>query len=256
MLGYAISNDILIEGIGLCVPGIYHRHQGTVWAPNIPGWVDYPLLYELNHAFPELGGKIYIESDRTCYILGETWKGKARGCRNAIDLAVGTGIGAGILSDGHIIRGFGDIAGAIGWMALSGQYDEKYRPCGNFEYFASGSGLVKNAGDIPDVHILSAEELFEACSKGDARAIEIMDKAIQFWGMATANLISLLNPEIIVFGGGIFGPAARFIPRIRKEAEKWAQPVSMQQVRLEVSSLEGDAGLIGAGYLALIPEDQ
>jgi glucokinase len=69
--------------------------------------------------------------------------------------------------------------------------------------------------------------------------------------MAVANIISLFNPEKIILGGGIFGPARKFIPEIRKEAEKWAQPISIKQVSIEESALSGDAGVYGAGYLAL-----
>jgi glucokinase len=67
-----------------------------------------------------------------------------------------------------------------------------------------------------------------------------------------ANLVSLFNPEIIVFGGGVFGPGARFLDRIRAEARRWAQPIAMEQVRLVVSSLGSDAGLFGAGRLAMM----
>ena len=69
--------------------------------------------------------------------------------------------------------------------------------------------------------------------------------------MAVANLVSLFNPEKIIFGGGVFGPAAQFINRIEDEAQQWAQPISITKVTLEVSSLGGDAGLIGAAQLAL-----
>jgi Transcriptional regulator/sugar kinase len=102
------------DAAGICVPGLYRASRGTVWAPNIPGWDDYPLLEELN----ALSGirNVAIDSDRAAYILGETWRGAARGARDAIFLAVGTGIGAGIMSDGRIIRGHGDVAGAIGWL--------------------------------------------------------------------------------------------------------------------------------------------
>ena len=72
--------------------------------------------------------------------------------------------------------------------------------------------------------------------------------------MATANLVSLFNPETIVFGGGVFGPAARFLDRIRAEARRWAQPISMQQVSLVASALGGDAGLYGAARLAMDAE--
>ena len=74
---------------------------------------------------------------------------------------------------------------------------------------------------------------------------------IGFWGMAVANLVSLLNPQKIILGGGVFGPAAAFIPEIRKEAELWAQPLSIKSVEIEVSGLGGMAALYGAGYLAL-----
>jgi glucokinase len=72
------------------------------------------------------------------------------------------------------------------------------------------------------------------------------------WGMAAANLVSLLNPEKIVWGGGIFGPAVRFLDKIYEEACLWAQPLSIRQVSFEASRLSGDAGLYGAGYLAML----
>ena len=104
-----------IQSIGIAVPGIYHEKTGTVWAPNIPGWGDYPLLYEMGKT---VDTPITIDSDRACYILGEAWMGNAKNCTHAIYLSVGTGIGAGILIDGKVLRGANDIGGAIGWMAL------------------------------------------------------------------------------------------------------------------------------------------
>ena len=70
--------------------------------------------------------------------------------------------------------------------------------------------------------------------------------------MAAANLVSVFNPEIIVFGGGVFGPAARFLDRIHAEAKRWAQPIAIEQVRFVASTLGGDAGLFGAGRLAML----
>ena len=98
---------------------------------------------------------------------------------------------------------------------------------------------------------LSTARLFEAYDRGDEVAVQVMDGAIEFWGMATANLVSLFNPETIVFGGGVFGPAVRFLDRIRAEARRWAQPIAMQQVRFVASNLGGDAGLYGAARLAM-----
>lgn len=250
LLFEAFQSGVEIKGIGLCVPGIFRRSTGTVWAPNIQGWENYPLAEELAGAFP--GMNIRMDSDRSCYIFGETWCGVAKGSANAIYLSVGTGIGAGILCDGHIIRGAGDIAGAVGWMVLTGTYQEAYRECGCFEYHASGSGLAKCARKLAPGRLSDSRSVFEAYHAGDPTAGELVSKAVKMWGMASANLITIFNPGILVFGGGLFGPASGLLPQIRQEAELWAQPVSMQQVTFAVSSLAGDAGLIGAGRLPLI----
>lgn len=130
-----------ISAIGVSVPGIYYNKQGLVWAPNIDGWNNYPLLNELQSAAENI--PVAIDSDRACYILGEQWKGNAQNCSDAIFMAVGTGIGAGIVADGKILRGNSDIAGAIGWMALKPPFDPDYEKCGCFETSASGEGIVR-----------------------------------------------------------------------------------------------------------------
>jgi glucokinase len=251
-----------ISSIGICVPGISRQLSGTVWAPNIPGWDDYPLLEEIRKI--SAGIPVLIDSDRACCILGEKWQGNAQGCENAIFLSVGTGIGAGILVNGVIMRGAHDIAGAIGWMALQAPFEEKYIGCGCFEHYASGEGIAKLAREFLEKDgeysgilkskppgEIRAHDLFSAYDKNDSMAEAVFRQCIVYWGMAVANLVSLFNPERILFGGGVFGPATRFIPDIQKEAAKWAQPISMQMVTIEAASLGSDAGLFGAGYLAL-----
>ena len=253
-----------VSALGICVPGIAHAKTGTVWAPNIPGWDDYPLLENLKHSILNKKIKVKIDSDRACYILGESWKGNASGCRNAIFLSVGTGIGAGILINNEILRGSNDIAGAIGWMALDKPFKEKYISCGDFEYNASGEGILKvakemlsNANDSEsiltkfNVDELSTKAVFDGYESGDALSIKVIANAIEYWGMAVANLVSLFNPEKIIFGGGVFGPGLKFLDLIYDEAKKWAQPISIRQVKLQGSSLGNDAGLYGAGLLAL-----
>jgi len=262
----ARRQGLQVAALGVSVPGISHSDTGTVWAPNIPGWEDYPLRRELRAAVPNKRIRIAIDSDRACYILGETWQGAAKGCRNAIFLAVGTGIGAGILIDGRILRGAHDIAGAIGWLALNRPFRRQYVSCGCFEHHASGRGLVKVAKEIlarrarertacgtPGLRNrrgLTAQDIFAAYDCGDPVAKEVVAQAIEFWGMAAANLVSLFNPEKIIFGGGVFGPGSKLLSRIHAEARKWAQPISIGQVKLLASKLGGDAGLYGAGCLA------
>ena len=256
------SNDKqeYIQSIGIAVPGISRHKTGTVWAPNIPGWEDYPLLEEVKQFARQI--PVIIDSDRSCYILGELWKGNAQGCKDAIFLAVGTGIGAGILINGNILRG--DISGAIGWMALDRPFDGKYISCGCFEYNASGEGIARVAREfllryseyngelkkkLPAE--ITAHDVFQAYERNDIVAKAVLEHCICFWGMAVANLVSIFNPEKIILGGGVFGPAIQFISAIQNEAIKWAQPISMRQVELIGSKLGGDAGLYGAGFLAL-----
>ena len=256
------QHDEPVLSIGISVPGISRNHTGTVWAPNIPGWDDYPLLKEVEAVSSEI--PVTIESDRACSILGEIWKGKANGCKDAIFLAVGTGIGAGIIVNGTILRGAHDISGAVGWMALSRPFSNEYKSCGCFEYFASGNGIARVAQKVlqeqvtykgilsnKPVEDVTAHDIFDAYEIKDPIAIEVLNICTGFWGMAIANLVSIFNPEKIILGGGVFGPAVKFIPAIKTEALKWAQPISIHQVSIDASALGTEAGVYGAGYIAL-----
>jgi len=256
---------LAIEAIGICVPGISDTKTSRVWAPNIPGWESYPLQKEIKDLLDNPAIRVKIASDRSCYILGESWKGAARGAKDAVFIAVGTGIGMGILANRRILDGHAGISGAAGWLALDTKYEADYVQYGCFESNASGSGIARCAQRLLKENILftesilkscplesiTAHEVFDAWAKNDPLAVQVIDRAIQLWGMAAANVVSLFNPEIIVWGGGVFGPAAQLLDRIYKEACRWAQPIAIRQVRFEVSQLGGDAGLYGAGRLAL-----
>lgn len=248
----AQRDDRVVTAVGVGVPGIYHRDRGTVWAPNIPGWEDYPLRDRLLKALEQDGPAVYIDSDRACYILGEAWRGAAAGCRDAIFLAIGTGIGAGILVDGRVLRGAGGIGGAVGWMMLGESKIPHDPDTGHFESHASGSGIAHVARYLmPRSEQPDAASVFEAYHRGDPDAKAVIRLAVKYWGRAVANLVSIFNPEKIIFGGGVFGPATGLLDQIQNEALKWGQPISMKQVRLEASALGGEAGLYGAGRLAL-----
>jgi len=259
---YITSGGSTLKAIGVSIPGISRHKTGTVWAPNIPGWDDYPLVRKIQQVAGNI--PVCMDSDRACCILGEQWLGNAKGCYDAIYLAVGTGIGAGILIDGKVLRGAHDIAGAVGWMALKKPYEKKYTSCGCFEYYASGDGIAKLTRELlledqayggslkrkaPEE--ITSHDVFNAFDKNDTLAVRVIQECIEFWGMAVANLISIFNPEKVIFGGGVFGPAVKFIPAIRDEARKWSQPISVTQVSFEPSSLSGDASIYGAGFLAL-----
>jgi glucokinase len=105
-------------------------------------------------------------------------------------------------------------------------------------------------GPLRRMRELTAREVFAAYAANDAIATHVLRDAVEYWGAACANLVSLCNPEKIIFGGGVFGPATQFVKEIKTEARKWAQPVAIRQAMFEPSRLGEDAGLYGAGYLA------
>ncbi len=264
MMDIATQRKLDVHAVGVAVPGIYRHASGCVWAPNIQDWTDYPLLQELISFINNKSIAVEIDSDRTCYILGEVWQGNATDCRNAIFLSIGTGIGAGILCDGLVLHGVGSVAGALGWLSFCQTDYPKYKDCGFLEYYASGDGLVRAAIELMDEDdsyngqlrnyatlSLTAQNIFTALVKSDPIAQRVIKQAIELWGIAVANLVSIFNPELIIFGGGVFGPASVFLGDIHSEARKWAQPLSINMVKLVASKLKGDAGLYGAAYLAL-----
>jgi len=256
------SHQLSVKAIGISVPGIYYENTGVVWAPNIPGWRNYPLLEDLKkYDYP-----IRIMSDRCCHILGEHWKGAAKGYKNAIYYSVGSGIYAGIMIDGRILRGNSNIAGAIGWMSLDEAHDKEYTKCGFLEYYASGKGIasrafemaknIKDYDGLLNKTDINVQDVFNAYKYEDPVADKVIEDAIRYWGISIANIISVFNPSKVILGGSVFGPATQFKHRIYEEAAKWAQPISMQDVTIELSQLGNQAGLIGAGRLALITAEE
>jgi glucokinase len=97
---------------------------------------------------------------------------------------------------------------------------------------------------------ITAETVVKAAQKKDSVAKKVIDSAIQFLAMGIANIVSILNPEMIVLGGGLFQAEQAFLEPLKKEFKKWAQPLASQKVRIELSRLGEDAGLYGAGKLA------
>jgi len=234
-----------IGAIGVDVPGLAWP-DGRVWAPNIPGWKRMPLGPELKKRF---GLPTLVESDRNAFVVGEAWQGAARNCRDVIFLAVGTGIGAGILAGGRLLHGHGELAGSVGWMALRNQYQPIYKSIGCFEAHASGTGIGL-AASKEFGRKLSARELTTLARRGDRKARTVLERAGQDLGLGLANLVDVLNPEVIVIGGGVAAAGNLVLDVARKTMKQWGQPLAVKQVRVVRSRLGTRAGLLGAAKLA------
>jgi glucokinase len=230
------------RGVGLIVPGIYFAETGDVWAPNLWGDERVPLRSELEQV---LKMPVVIDSDRVGYVLGENWMGAAQGLKDVVFLSIGTGIGAGILADGRLLRGAGDIAGAVGWFAFGPQQQELHKLIGCWEAEAAGPALARRA------RAKSAEEVAAAARTGDPDANRAIAETAEYLAMGVANIVSILNPEMIVLGGGLMQAGDLFLKTITARMTNWAQPIAARQVRIELTRLGEDAGLLGAARLAL-----
>lgn len=230
------------SGVGIIVPGIYDLSNGHAWCPNLWGDDEVPLRAALEE---RIGIPVFIDSDRSGYVLGEAWLGAARGLSHAVFVAIGTGIGVGILSHGRLVTGSGGIAGAAGWFALDPRWRDDYGGTGCWEAEAAGPGVAARAG------MADGQQVVLAARGGDKGAIAVLERAADYTAMGVANLISLLNPEAVVMGGGfLLGAADLMLDRIKTGITRWAQPIAASRCRIELSQLGETAGLLGAARLA------
>jgi glucokinase len=228
------------DAVSVAVPGLARR-DGTVWAPNLPGWEKVALAKELRR---RLERPVFVESDRNAAVVGEAWRGSARGKSDVIALIIGTGIGAGILSGGRIVRGAHELSGCAGWLVVTDLTNEETARSGSLEALAAGPAVARLAS-AP-----SAEELARRAFAGDSAARTAFQRAGRLLGLAVANLISTLDPQAVVLTGGLAAASDLFLDELRRAVLERAQPLSAPQVEITVSTLGADANLLGAARIA------
>lgn len=231
--------------IGVGVPGLA-LPEGAVWAPNIPGWERMPLRAFL---YDQFRVSTIVESDRDVFVTGEAWKGAARNCQDVVFLAIGTGIGAGIIAHGQLLRGHAGLSGCLGWMAVRDRFLPGYKSVGCLEYHVAGPGIAREAQRIFR-RPLTAHDIVKQARAGDQRAKEILRRAGVMLGLGLANLVDTLNPEMIVVGGGVAAAGNLLLAPARATMLEWAQPLAAKQVRICRSRLGWRASLLGAAKIA------
>ncbi len=239
----ACAAESSVAAVGVIVPGIFAPENGRAWCPNLwgPDEVQLQQAFEARVKLP-----VVIDSDRSGYVLGEAWLGAARGLRHVVFVAIGTGIGVGILSEGALVRGAHGIAGAAGWLALDPEWRDVYRDVGCWEAESAGPAIAGRAGAQDAAAVVSRARA------GDRDALDVLLRAARYSAMGIANLISTLNPEVVVLGGGLMiGAGDLLLDPIRTDVLRWAQPIAAARCRIELSHLGDHAGLLGAARLAL-----
>lgn len=249
LLAAASRQVMRLRAAGVAVPGLVRR-DGRVWAPNLPGWKRVPLAKLLRR---KLGVPVVVESDRNAAVIAEGWRGAGRGKTDILVLLVGTGIGAGIISGGRLVRGAHELSGCAGWMVVTERQEPGFLRVGCLEALAAGPGVARAAGQAlkrKRNQALSAQDVAQAARRGDRHAQKLFERVGTFLGFAVANLISLFDPEVVILGGGIAEAGDLFFGRLKRVALERCQPLAGRQVRIVRSRLGENANLFGMARLA------
>ncbi|MDI6781314.1 MAG: ROK family protein [bacterium] len=251
-----------IRGIGIGAPGQVDVKNGIVlFAPNLK-WKDVEMKRIIHERYRL---PVEIENDANCGALAEAKLGAGSKSNNLIWITVGTGIGGGIIIDGNLIQGANFAGGEIGHMTM-----KKNGPvcgCGNkgcLEALAAGPAIIHqirkkiNSGTQTtilkvvdnDLNRITVEIAANAADVGDSLSLKVLNKAGEYLGIGVTNLANILNPEVIILGGGVMEVAGHHLLKIIKDTvQNRALSVAKNNLKIELSKLGNDAGLIGASLL-------
>lgn len=255
------------EAISIAAPGPLDPWKGIIHqAPNLPGWRDVPLVDILHHTFKV---PIYLNNDANLAALGEHRFGAGQGVNDLIYLAISTGIGGGIITQGMLLMGAKGLAGEVGHMIL----EPEGPPCGcggrgHLESLASGPAIARRAmeeiekGTKTSITRLvegklgkvTAKVVAQAAQEGDPLAKSIFKEAGFYIGLGIANLLHILNPQLVILGGGVSKAGDLLFDPVR--ATVTARTMSSYQEGLKIvpAALGGDVGLLGAAASVLKTE--
>ena len=244
LLSVAREEGGMLRGIGIGAPGVTYHEEGVVqWAPSL-GWRDFPLKSRLKADF---NLPVVVDNDVNLAALGELWFGAGQNADNLVVIAIGTGIGAGVVIDGAIYRGSHQAAGEIGYLiperALLGR---PYEGFGALEQIASGTGIAGRAlqalGGEAGPGQVTAEEVFAAARLRRPWASRIVDETVDYLAQAVAAMSLCFDPDMIVLGGGVARSADLLIEPILARL-KGVLPVPPNLV---ASTLGYQAAVMGA----------
>ena len=245
-------HDRAVLAASIMVPGAVDSEKAVVVAaPNRPSLINFALKAELQK---RLGWPIVLENDANAAAVGEMWLGAARGCSDVVSVTLGTGVGGGVILDGKLWRGSHGSAGEIGHTTVDPFSGLKCK-CGNtgcLELFASATAIVRMARER-GMDAASAEKVYEAGRSGDETALSVFNRFGTYLGIGLANLINLIDPQVIVITGGAVSGWDLFASEMYRQVEERAFRATAQQVRIARSECGDNAGLLGAARLAFEP---
>ena len=232
-----------IKGICISTAGVVNPEKGEIAyaGPTIPKYTGTKIKEELEKEFSI---PCEVENDVNCAGLGEYWKGAGKGSNSMVCLTIGTGIGGSVILDGKLLNGIGYTAGEIGYMDVNGSY---------IQNIASSKYLVEKVQKEKEekegiTDAITGVDIFELAKKGDEICIAGIDEIISNLAVGVRNIIYLLNPEVIVIGGGITAQKEYLEEKIRKEVNDGMISDMFRKTRIELAQQGNQAGLLGALY--------
>ncbi len=246
-----------VAGIGVSVPGPINPHAGTIVAPpNLPGWHNVPVRKLVQERF---GCTTYLGNDANVAALAEATRGAAHGYKYVVYLTVSTGIGSGLIDNGHLVVGADGLAGEAGHMILIVDGEVM-----DLENAASGTAIARCAVEQlkagaessirdkvnGDLHSVTSKIVGEAALEGDDLAVSLIERAGYRVGLGIVSLMHILNPQIIVVGGGVSNVGDLLFKPMRRAVEQHVMdPMYCEHVPIVQASLGDNVGLIGAAAL-------
>lgn len=261
MQEYSVDIESLYS-IGIGIPGPAVNKRVIKMFANFP----WPKNLDLAREFEKhLGKPVYIENDVNVITLGEVWVGAAKGYDEVLGMAIGTGIGGAVISNGKIVPGKIGAAGEVGHIKL--YPNGKLCGCGQkgcFEAYASATGIIREATsrlmvnknnllyEMTKDRELEAKDVFDAAKQGDKFSIDIVDDIAEFISYGLGNILNILDPQIVVIGGGVALAGELLFSKIREKLSKYTLVPILETLEIKEAMLGNDAGIYGAAYLAMV----
>lgn len=247
-----------VQGIGVGVPGPVHEESIVNRCVNL-GWGIVNVAEELGAL---TGLTVKVGNDANVAALGESWQGGAKGCKNAVMVTLGTGVGGGVIVDGKIVAGFNGAGGEIGHITVNPDEIEACN-CGQYgclEQYTSATGIVRMAkrklNKTDDVTTLrkfdplTAKDIFDEAKNGDEVAKELVDELGFILGSTLSNVSCVVNPEVIVIGGGVSKAGKILVDTIQEHFRENCF-YALKETRFELATLGNDAGIYGCAAMII-----
>lgn len=232
-----------IAGIGVSTSGQIDKDNSIIpgTCDLLPGWGGTKIGEKLSQRYDV---PVSIANDGDCMCMAEAWVGNGKGCSNLIGITIGTGIGGGIISGGHLIKGAGNLSCEIGYIKTH-HTNGNLNDC--WESYASTSALVRMArAYMPEIR--DGKEIFNLARRGDAQILEMMDSWTDEIAIGICDLVHIFNPEKVLIGGGVSSQQELLIDPLEKKVRENVLPIYAANLQIKASLLKNDAGMTGAVY--------